>query len=189
MANFIDKHEPEWSEVFKDIFFQEKGISREDAKLLYSLCRKLGVEIVLESGTGPGVSAEVFAKLGVPVVTCDLRAEEGKPGYNYDDCVNRLFKYDNVRILWGNSFGLFPLLLKQYAGKRIALFIDGPKRGQALSLAIRSLDVSNDIVMIGTHDVNTPELLAAYSSYVQSIGWKAALRFLTFCMYRETKRD
>jgi len=114
-------------------------------------------EIILESGTANGRSTELMArffagrKKALRITTVDLGGGTGCAAH-LADTHKRLRQFDNVRAIIGDSFKEFPKLIRKHQGKRIGLFIDGPKGHLALKLCMKMLKLSQDILYCLFHD-------------------------------------
>jgi hypothetical protein len=160
----IEQHLRDFRDATRDIEDREGGISKSEGLLFGALCRELNVEIVLESGMGNGVSTEIWANfLHLPVISVDDRSLE----YDYDSTVDRL--RSKVTMIQYDSFKVFPVLLKHWDGRDVALFIDGPKEADAIKL-IDMLDKTN-VKLIGIHDVTNAGMTILCHEWAEQNGY------------------
>ncbi len=144
--NNKDKHES----IINNLTYYQHGIWFTEAFLFCSINDLLNVELVIESGTAYGQSTEIFAKyLEQDIITID-----DNHLYNqFEITKHRLSNYSNIRCIKGYSPEIIPILVEENKGKRIAVFIDGPKGAKAINLG-RSLSTYANIISIGYHDMN-----------------------------------
>jgi len=182
-------------EVWSQISPAPCGVGWVDGLALVSLIDLMGIEVLIESGTSVGQSTELLARFftgRAKVITVDFGdvgpSSGAKPGVKpkYIACAanvslthKRLRQFGNVQALLGDSFKLFPQLLAEHRGKRIGLFIDGPKGPMAAQLCAKALKVSTDVRFCAFHDAapdlkyfgkNGPLLLDLLGSWNRTIG-------------------
>ena len=139
----LKKYLTEFESLTEDLPLRYGGISRSEAFAFVSLCKMFDVDLVIDSGTGMGISAEYFARNFEHVYTIDTHT-------HYKDSEEVSFealnKYKNITYIVGDSYKEIPKLLKK--GKRCAVFFDGPKDKKALEFS-KTLNLS----VAGFHDV------------------------------------
>ena len=151
MKDFLKKYVFEFDRLTSDLPKLSGGISRSEAFAFCALCRLYGIDLVIDSGTGRGISSEYFARVLDFVITIDNHI-------HYDDSLetsySRLKHYDNILFIVGDSFRVIPFLLQTMKYERCAIFLDGPKGQNAFRLANEL-----DIIFAGFHDAtpNTPD--------------------------------
>jgi len=135
------------------------GAGLIDAIPLLGMADMAQVDVMLESGTAGGRSAEFmsnfFRETHVQIVTVDagVASVGGRCAEMVKDTHQRLKSFTNIRFLIGDSFKIFPKLIKEFEGKRIGLFIDGPKEMEGLRLCMQSLKASTDVKFCAFHDI------------------------------------
>merc|ERR1712151_1186480 len=96
-----------------------------DGLILLSAATLANVDIMLESGTAGGRSAELMGRFfrgsHVQTVTVDLGKPElmGRCASKVEDTHKRLKYLENLTGLIGDSSVVFPQLIKQHGNKRI----------------------------------------------------------------------
>ncbi len=94
----------------------------------------LDIDLIIESGVAGGRSTEIWAKYtGKKIYAVDNARTYGEE--RFEETVRRLSYLDNIEFINGNAFFELPRLIKQNRGRTIALFIDGPKGIDAITLA------------------------------------------------------
>lgn len=135
------------------------GTGELDGIALLSVASLAKVDVMLESGTSVGRSAEMmarfFAGTHVKVYTVDFGSESkgGICAANVSATHQRLSRFKNLTPRIGDSFAIFPELLRAHSGQRVGLWIDGPKNMLGVKLCIRALKVSADVQFCAFHDV------------------------------------
>ena len=131
---------------------EQRGVYLTEGSLLCTVFEMLGVDLIIESGTAYGTSAEFFAKyFDCDIITIDHDKFYGQYGATRD----KLSKYKNLSFVKGDSFTKIPELLKANSDKKIGIFIDGPKDSQQMDLrkVINRNNQEGNIVCIGYHDI------------------------------------
>jgi 16S rRNA G966 N2-methylase RsmD len=139
----LKKYLIEFESLTEDLPLRYGGISRSEAFAFVSLCKMFDVDLVIDSGTGKGISAEYFARNFEHIYTIDNHQH-----YNDSKQISSeaLSKYKNVTYIVGDAYTEIPKILKK--GKRCAVFFDGPKSKNALKFS-KTLNLS----VMGFHDV------------------------------------
>ncbi len=135
--------------VVKRMNFEIKGIFNSEMLLFISLANHLGVKLIIESGRANGQStkvlAENFKNPDYKIISIEFNKYSSDVKYSYE----RLKKYKNLKLLFGNSFNLIP----KFITEECFILIDGPKRIDALKLAVESL--KNSLVKaVFIHDLH-----------------------------------
>uniref|UniRef100_A0A7S0A2I6 Methyltransferase domain-containing protein n=1 Tax=Pyrodinium bahamense TaxID=73915 RepID=A0A7S0A2I6_9DINO len=132
------------------------GAYDSDILALLSVAHLLRVEVILESGTGTGRTAWFMGRFlsDVKVVTVDLSGtgKNSSCTKHVQAAHAKLATLPNVEAHIGDSFKAIPELMKKHKGKRIGLFIDGPKETAAVKLCAQSLLNSSDVKYCIFHD-------------------------------------
>jgi len=144
MRNSLKEYVSEFEKLTEDLPRISGGISRSEAFAFCGLCKFFDIDVVIDSGTGRGVSGEYFARTQKQVITIDLHLH-----YNDSHVLSSILKeYSNIEYIVGDSLKEIPKLLLREKGKRCAVFFDGPKDITAFEFS-KTLD----IVFCGFHDI------------------------------------
>lgn len=144
MKNFFKEYVSEFEKLTEDLPRRTGGISRSEAFAFCGLCKFFDIDVVIDSGTGKGVSGEYFARTQKQVITIDLHSH-----YNDSEELSSILKeYSNIEYIVGDSLEEIPKLLLRENGKRCSIFFDGPKNITAFEFG-KTLD----IVFCGFHDI------------------------------------
>lgn len=130
---------------------EKYGVYLSEGFLLCSIFDLLKSDLIIESGTAHGTSAEIFANyFDIPIMTIDNDHNYGL----YESTAEKLKSYSNLTCLKGNSFNIIPELINKNLDKKISVFIDGPKGRGAFKLREIIKEYEN-IVSIGFHDISS----------------------------------
>ena len=144
MRNFLKEYVSEFEKLTEDLPRLSGGVSRSEAFAFCGLCKFFEIDVVIDSGTGRGVSGEYFARTQKQVVTIDLHSH-----YKDSEELSSILKeYSNIEYIIGDALKEIPKILHRESGKRCAIFFDGPKDITALEFS-----ETLDIVFSGFHDV------------------------------------
>lgn len=150
---------PRYDQLRAEIGVTKCGMGINDGLALVSQIDLTGIDVLLESGTSVGNSAMLMARFfqetPLQIITVDFgdTTMGGKCAGAVADTHARLKPFSNIRALLGDSFSLFPELIKKHSGRRIGLFIDGPKGDLAIRLCEASMKLSADVKFCMLHDV------------------------------------
>ena len=128
--------------------FVEHGILTSEGFAFCAMCELFDVNMIIESGVCMGRSTTIWAKYfgrRVKIIGIDH-----KP---FDPDVRHSLKEMGVKLILDDSLNRFPVLLKQYADRKIAVFIDGPKDENSIWLAKKCYE-QNNVKFVGVHDVH-----------------------------------
>jgi len=137
---------------------RNRGILPSEGLALMAAAELAGVDVVIESGTASGASTEMLARhlqgRDVDIFTID----SDKSGYDkrlhlIRDACERLKKYPRVACVKGDSNKEIPRLLGEHQGKRIGIFVDGPKQEKAVKLCTKSLAHPAAPAFCAIHDI------------------------------------
>lgn len=118
--------------------------------LVIGLCRKLDINLVLESGRARGQSTYLLGKYLPEARIESIEREWGSTDAAF--CETRLRGLTNVRWSYGDSRRSLPSLANAFPSHRIAILLDGPKGNVALDLMQECFAYPN--VMVGfIHDM------------------------------------
>jgi hypothetical protein len=105
--------------------YESRGILHSEMALIIETCRRLGVEVFIESGRARGQSTYMLAKY-MPEV--EIHSVEGRPDHPDEAFAReRLKGFGNVRLYHGDGATALPALVKQSAPRKTAVLCDGPK--------------------------------------------------------------
>lgn len=148
MHSFFRSYVSEFSKLTKGLPRISGGISKSEAFAFSAFCKMFDIDLVIESGTGRGISTEYFVRVLDHLITIDNHR-------HYNDSLEislkHLHDYDNMTYIIGNSYKVIPFLLQTMNYKRCAIFFDGPKGRKAFTwLSNKGLE----IYFAGFHDVS-----------------------------------
>ena len=110
--------------------YEPRGILHSEMALIIHICRRLGIEVVIESGRARGQSTYMLAKYlpGVDVHSVELRDHP-------DEAIarERLSRCGNVRLYHGDGTQILPRIVEAHR-QRIAVLCDGPKGAAAVGI-------------------------------------------------------
>ena len=144
-----------------------------DASSVYTMLRALGSKIRavcrftsysieqwldkadLFEETTVAINSAFYFFVDVQITTVDFGSDKlgGRCASSVSDAHERLRLFPNVKAMLGDSFRLFPKLVRENRGKRIGLFIDGPKGLDAVDQCMKTLRSSADVYYCLFHDV------------------------------------
>jgi len=141
---------------------QSCGVGHSDEIALLTAMDFMKVDVILESGTAGGRSTELMARFfqdtNVQITTVDVGKQDvgGRCARKVADTHERLRPFSNVKALIGDSSLVFETLLRESQGKRVGLFIDGPKGLPAVRLCMNMLKLFTNVQVCLFHDVLPP---------------------------------
>jgi len=117
-------------------------------------CEVNDIDVVIESGRQDGYSTKILGefikdKPNMKVFSIDWEDDAERARR----CRERLSKYERLSLLKGDANRLFPELLRQNQGRRVALIVDGPKGFWALSLIFASLRFP-EVRLVSLHNLS-----------------------------------
>lgn len=139
IISICETEKDNFQELSKTFTYDIKGILNSEMLFICALSKELGVRDIIESGRARGNSTEIFAKYFESNTDVTISSVELSK-YSQDSIValERLRgRYDNLSLLYGNSFFLLPRLCSK--SESCTVLIDGPKGKYALILADRLL--------------------------------------------------
>merc|ERR1712061_767610 len=98
-------------------------------------------------------------------------AQMGRCAAAVDAAHARLKTLPNVEPLIGDSMTMLPKLVAQHRGKRIGLFIDGPKGLMAINLCLGCMKRSKDVRFCAFHDVKPDKGATSVDMLRKLEGW------------------
>lgn len=145
--------------------YEERGILHSEMLAVCGLCKQLDVEVVIESGRARGQSTYTLARFfeGTPTHIVSLELTRDADAAFAEE---RLRPFSHVELQFGDASVAIPSLLERFAGKRIAILLDGPKGQPAIDLARDAMSRSADVVACFIHDMRraTPQRATLESS-------------------------
>ena len=122
-----------------------RSILLSEAFAFCAMCDRFNVTAVIESGICNGRSTEIWAKYlsGVKITAIDWLI--------LPEVRERLAKYP-ISLIEYEAVHALPLQLQGLIDHRVGVFIDGPKDGEALSLAQKCLEYPQ-VAFVGVHDM------------------------------------
>ncbi len=125
---------PDFLRVIDGMTYESEGIFNSEMLLLVSLIKHFNVKLIIESGRANGQStkvlAEYFKNPEYKIISIEFVKYSPEVKYSY----KKLKNYKNLKLLFGDSFNLIPNLITE----ECCILIDGPKRLNALKLALNS---------------------------------------------------
>lgn len=111
--------------------YEARGILHSEMALVIHTCRRLGIQVIIESGRARGQSTYMLAKYlpDVEVHSVELRDHPDE-----QIARDRLVPFGNARLWNGNGNDLVPALAIASEGKATAVLCDGPKGAAAVSI-------------------------------------------------------
>lgn len=136
--------------------YEERGILHSEMLAVCGVCDRLGVGVIIESGRARGQSTRVlsdyFAGTPTRVMSLELM-RDADAAYGERALAGR----GNVELLWGDAFELLPGLVREHAGERVGVLLDGPKGSPALDLAEQAFAAGASCVLIHDMRRGTPQ--------------------------------
>jgi hypothetical protein len=138
--------------------YEKRGILHSEMLAVCAVCDELDIEVIIESGRYRGQSTFILANYfdgkGVRVISIELDREnaikylgpEVSPAVideNMAFVEKRLAPYNHVQLLYGDAKNIVPQLVRELAGKRLAILLDGPKGIEAIDLVRKLLSNSS----------------------------------------------
>ena len=105
--------------------YEARGIPHSEMALIIDTCRRLDVEVFIESGRARGQSTYMLAKYLPDVAVVSIDARPSHPDEAF--AVERLKGFGNVTLMHGDGSIVLPALAKQSVLGRTAVLCDGPK--------------------------------------------------------------
>ena len=105
--------------------YESRGILHSEMALIIHTCRKLGVEVFIESGRARGQSTYMLAKYMPDVEVHSIDYRPGHPDEAFAQ--ERLKNFHNVALYIGDGASFLPNLAREVAPRKTAVLCDGPK--------------------------------------------------------------
>lgn len=119
----------------KKICYLSHGILNSEMLLFISLVKYFGVNLIIESGRSKGYSTNILAESFKNFKYKIFSVEYDKYSPNVKISFERLRKYKNLNLIFGNSFDIIPQIIKE----NCCILIDGPKGFKSIKLAVKLL--------------------------------------------------
>jgi hypothetical protein len=105
--------------------YEARGIPHSEMALIIDTCRRLGVEVFIESGRARGQSTYMLAKYlpGIKIHSIDFRPNHPDEAFARE----RMRGLLNVALYTGDGAQFLPAVAKASAPHRTAVLCDGPK--------------------------------------------------------------
>jgi hypothetical protein len=143
---------PRFLSAVLPIPYEANGILLSEGLAFCAACDLNNVDLIIESGVAGGRSTEIWAKYSDwPIVAIDHCGLYGRQ--RMIETKTRLARHLNIAFDEGDSWRVIPALLDKHRGHNIAVFIDGPKGEEALSLAEKCLTKFPSVKILGIHDM------------------------------------
>jgi hypothetical protein len=124
-----------------------------------------GVDVLIECGRQDGVSTRTLGELlGKDTTILSIDFDEDRARL---ESVKESLRGLNIVCVSGDIHQRVPELLRQYAGRRIAVVQDGPKGWEGLSTLVAAAH-SKDVVLIAQHNLHKGHRSRAYFQLLAS---------------------
>ena len=132
----------------KHIEYDNTGIVLNEAFSFCVMCNIFEIDLIIESGTGKGISTEIFAQYfeNKKIITHDNCSVYGN--IIFEKTKNKLSKYKNITLIKNE---INKRIFDDHRHLNIALFFDGPKGKKAINLAKKCFENKN-VKFVGIHD-------------------------------------
>ena len=123
--------------------YEPRGIIHSEMALIIDTIRRLGVEVIIESGRARGQSTYMLAKYlpSRTIHSVELR-DDADARYGIERCS----KLPNVVLHSGDGSQLLPALARAVAPRRTAVICDGPKGMRAIDVVEKCFDLPSVVV-------------------------------------------
>jgi len=152
--------------------YHAAGVWYSEGLALASAAVLAKVDVILESGTAGGQSTELLARFfeGSPlqIFTIDLGGKAAEA--NLTATKKRLARFTQVHFIQGDGNIEVPKLIKKFSGKRVGVFVDGPKAWWAVKLCMASIKSSSDVKYCSMHDISPSAWGAEFAAAVEDWG-------------------
>jgi hypothetical protein len=152
LAPIFQRYLADFEERVLPLDWQARGILTSEGFAFCALAAELGADLIIESGIWRGKSTDVWCKFFADtarVVAVDQRIPPEVSGR-----LKTTFPDMDLTLRSGDGISLLPQYATGNPGKKIAVFIDGPKGPTAVNLAKKMFELPN-VCLVGMHDVHT----------------------------------
>lgn len=190
---------PRFQERMSKIKWVNKGIWFSEGLALVAAAVLGEVDVIFESGTAGGQSAEVMGRFiegsHVKLYTIDNGSNQAASAF-LGEAAKRLKPIKNVEMLTADSFKMIPeLITGKHKGQRVGAFVDGPKGKGGMKLCMIALAASNNVKWCGLHDISIGHTTGkAVAQWERVVGltykddWKNMFGFLDAQVTQEEKQ-
>tara|TARA_R100001129_G_scaffold62012_1_gene42178 strand:- start:206 stop:898 length:693 start_codon:yes stop_codon:yes gene_type:complete len=148
----LNTYAKDFSEKTSNIKYQKRGVMPFEMFTIYVFCKELNITTLLESGTARGYSIELLAS-AMPEIKM-ITVENFARKYNYEvPTKDRLSHLSNIEFITGNGVVVLKELAQKLTEENVGVFIDGPKDGEAISLATELKGYTN-VKFVSCHDLH-----------------------------------
>lgn len=167
---------PSFIERSASVRWRRHGVFLSEALAFCAMCEAVGVDVILESGIKCGVSTELLARYFGE--RSSILAIDRAQGPVIKDTMERLSACSNLSFVFGDSRDVLPAVLRNSAGARVGVLIDGPKGMTALRLARRCFDASESVRFVAVHDLGRSAVRRASPGIGRAADFLAATRMV-----------
>jgi hypothetical protein len=123
--------------------YEPRGILHSEMALIIHTCRRMGVEVVIESGRARGQSTYMLAKYLPKAMIHSVEFRD-----HPDEAVarERLAHFDNVKLYSGDGNAVVPWLVARDIHVATAVLLDGPKGATAVCILEECFRYSHALV-------------------------------------------
>lgn len=111
--------------------YEPRGILHSEMALIIHTCRRMGVEVVIESGRARGQSTYMLAKY---LPRAMIHSVELRDHPDELIALNRLVSFENTVLHAGDGTGVVPSLVARDEHVATAILLDGPKGAAAVAI-------------------------------------------------------
>lgn len=148
----LNTYAKDFSKKTSDIKYQKRGVMPFEMFTIYVFCKELNITTLLESGTARGYSIELLAS-AMPEIKM-ITVENFARKYNYEiPTKDRLSHLSNIEFVTGDGVTVLQELAQKLTKENVGAFIDGPKDGEAISLATELKKYGN-VKFVSCHDLH-----------------------------------
>lgn len=135
--------------------YEERGILHSEMLAVCSMIQDLDVDVVIESGRYRGQSTEILAKYFSDTNTKIVSIERNKDE-NAKYAENKLKKYSNLKLIYGDANDAISKILAKHRGERVAILFDGPKGEEAIRIFKKVICDFPEVIAGFFHDMRKP---------------------------------
>lgn len=147
MYKFNELTEKKYVENVIPMKYYSRGILMSEGFAFCSFCELHNVDLIIESGIYGGQSTRIWSRFfkDIPIISVDkiLKGE----------VIDEFKDVKNVTLVKADAKSFLPDYISKNPGKRIGVFIDGPKGEEAIQLLKKCFEIQN-VFVAGMHDVH-----------------------------------
>jgi hypothetical protein len=129
--------------------YEHRGIPHSEMALIIETCRRMGVQVVIESGRARGQSTYMLAKY---LPEAHVHSVELRDHPDEDFAKARLANFANVELHCGDGKEFVPALAHMHWRGPVAILCDGPKGAAAVDIIARCFEYPH-VVVAFVHDM------------------------------------